>query len=146
MKSVIIGGLVVGVLDLVDAIVFFGLRNGVPPARIFQSIAAGVQGRAAFAGGVPSAALGICLHFFIAFVIVAVYFAASRFLPVLTRRWMVCGIIYGVAAFFFMNDVVIPLSATTRGAFSWPVFVNGLAIHMFGVGLPAAFFGRGEVR
>jgi uncharacterized membrane protein YagU involved in acid resistance len=140
MKRVLIGGLVVGVLDLLDAIVFFGLRNGVPPVRIFQSIAAGVQGRAAFSGGVPSAALGILLHFFIALVIVGVYLVASRSLPVLIRHWIVCGILYGIAAYFFMNYVVIPLSATARGAFAWPVFVNGLAIHMFGVGLPAAWF------
>ena len=140
MKRVLIGGLVVGGLDLLDAIVFFGLRNAVPPVRIFQSIAAGVQGRAAFSGGVPSAALGILLHFFIALVIVGVYFVASRYLPVLIRHWIVCGILYGIAVYFFMNDVVIPLSATTRGAFAWPVFVNGLAIHMFGVGLPAAWF------
>ena len=39
----------------------------------------------------------------------------------------------------YFPRLVIPLSATTRGAFSWPVFVNGLAIHMFGVGLPAAW-------
>jgi uncharacterized membrane protein YagU involved in acid resistance len=140
MKRVLIGGLVVGGLDLLDAIVFFGLRNGVPPVRIFQSIAAGVQGRAAFSGGVPSAALGILLHFFIAFVIVGVYLVASRYVPVLIRQWIVCGILYGIAVYFFMNDVVIPLSATTRGAFAWPVFVNGLAIHMLGVGLPAAWF------
>jgi len=140
MKRVLLGGLVVGGLDLLDAIVFFGLRNGVPPVRIFQSIAAGVQGRAAFSGGVPSAALGICLHFFIAFTIVGVYFVASRYLPALVRHWVVCGILYGIAVYFFMNDVVIPLSATTRGAFAWPVFVNGLAIHMLGVGLPAAWF------
>jgi uncharacterized membrane protein YagU involved in acid resistance len=140
MKRVLIGGLVVGVLDLLDAIVFFGLRNGVPPVRIFQSIAAGVQGRAAFSGGVPSAAVGILLHFFIALVIVGVYLVASRSLPVLIRHWIVCGILYGIAAYFFMNYVVIPLSATARGAFVWPVFVNGLAIHMFGVGLPAAWF------
>jgi len=140
MRRVLIGGLVVGGLDLLDAIVFFGLRNGVPPVRIFQSIAAGVQGRAAFSGGVPSAALGILLHFFIALVIVGVYLVASRSLPVLIRHWIVCGILYGIAAYFFMNYVVIPLSATARGAFAWPVFVNGLAIHMFGVGLPAAWF------
>jgi uncharacterized membrane protein YagU involved in acid resistance len=140
MKRVLIGALVVGGLDLLDAIVFFGLRNGVPPVRIFQSIAAGVQGRAAFSGGVPSAALGILLHFFIAFVIVGVYLVASRYVPVLIRQWIVCGILYGIAVYFFMNDVVIPLSATTRGAFAWPVFVNGLAIHMLGVGLPAAWF------
>ena len=57
------GTLVVGALDLIDAIVFFGLR-GVRPIRTFQSIAAGLLGRAAFQGGLATALLGAFLHFF----------------------------------------------------------------------------------
>ena len=37
-----------------------------------------------------------------------------------------------------MNYVVIPLSATARGPFVLPVFINGILIHAFGVGLPSA--------
>jgi hypothetical protein len=37
-RAVLYGALVVGVLDITDALVFFGLR-GAPPIRIFQSIA-----------------------------------------------------------------------------------------------------------
>ena len=72
------GGLTVGALDLLDAIVFFGLRNGVAPVRIPQSIAAGLVGRpAAVAGGLSTAALGVALHFFIATTIVAVFYLAN---------------------------------------------------------------------
>ncbi len=35
---------------------------------------------------------------------------------------------------FVMQYAVIPMSATSRGAFVWPVFLNGLLIHAFGVG------------
>src|SRR5580765_8229971 len=42
---ILFGTLVVGTLDLLDAVVFFRIRNGVPPLRIFQSIAAGLLGR-----------------------------------------------------------------------------------------------------
>lgn len=40
-RAIAYGGLTVGVLDGLDAVVFFGLR-GVPPLRIFQAIAAGL--------------------------------------------------------------------------------------------------------
>lgn len=50
--------------------------------------------------------------------------------------------LYGIAVYFVMNYVVIPLSAASRGAFSMPVFLNGILIHAFGVGLPAALFAR----
>jgi hypothetical protein len=50
--------------------------------------------------------------------------------------------IFGVGAYCVMNYVVIPLSATSRGAFAWPVFANGILIHMFGVGIPSALAAR----
>ncbi|MET0400246.1 MAG: hypothetical protein ABW277_25880 [Longimicrobiaceae bacterium] len=52
--AVLLGTLAVGVLDLLDPLVFFGAR-GVPPVRILHSIASGLLGRAAFAGGLPTA-------------------------------------------------------------------------------------------
>jgi hypothetical protein len=41
-----------------------------------------------------------------------------------------------------MQYVVIPLSAAGSGRFSWPVFANGILIHIFGVGLPASLVAR----
>src|SRR5882762_4475274 len=55
-------GLVSGVLDLSDALIFYGLR-GVRPVLILQSIASGLLGRAAFSGGAASAVLGTLCHF-----------------------------------------------------------------------------------
>jgi hypothetical protein len=141
-RALALGTLVVGTLDILDALIFFGLR-GAKPIRIFQSIAAGLLGRdAAREGGLATALLGGVLHFFIAFVIVALYFLASRRAPVLIRRPVALGISYGIVVYFVMNYVVIPLSAAGQGAFSMPVFLNGILIHAFGVGLPAALFAR----
>lgn len=40
-----------------------------------------------------------------------------------------------------MNYVVLPLSnVRPGGAFVFPVFLNGILIHMAGVGLPTALF------
>ena len=131
-------------LDAIDAIVIFGLR-GSTPIRVFQGIASGWLGRASFAGGLPTAALGVLTHFFIAFAIVATYYAASRKIGLLRRRPLICGAIYGVAVYFFMNLVVIPLSAIGAVRFSWPLFVNGMLIHIFGIGIPSALFAaRGD--
>ena len=143
-RASVCGGLVVGVLDLLDAFIFFGLRSGARPMAILHSIAAGVLGRdAARAGGWATATLGVALHFTIALIIATIYVAASRYHNVLRRRWIICGITYGVIAYFVMTDVVVPMShagSGTRPAFVWPVFLNGILIHAFGVGLPAAYF------
>jgi len=140
-RALLAGTLAVGILDGLDAVIFFGLR-GVAPVRIFQSIASGLLGRAAFAGGWTTGILGVALHFFIAFCIVGVFLAAGRRLPFLVRRPIVWGILYGVAVYLVMNRVVIPLSAAASGSPPWPVLVNGVLIHMFGVGLPASLAAR----
>jgi len=140
-EAIAYGGLVIGGLDALDAIVFFGLRSGATPVRIFQSIAAGVLGRSTFQGGLRSALLGVAIHFFIAFSIAATYYAASRRISILTRQPILCGAAYGVLVYFFMNRVVIPLSAIGAGAAPpLAVFVNGIAIHILGIGIPAALF------
>ena len=139
---ILYGTLVVGTLDLLDAFVFFGLRSGVTPGRILQSIAAGVYGRNAPRMGIHSMGAGFLLHYLIAFLIVAIFYGMSRAIPFLRKQTLVAGILYGIAVSFVMNDAVLPLSAAGRGPFVLPVFVNGILIHAFGVGLPSAWFAR----
>ena len=151
MKALLLGGLTVGVLDGLDAVVFFGLR-GVTPTRVMQSIASGLLGKQAFQGGIATAALGVLLHFGIALAVVAVYYLASRKLPDLSRHPVALGPVYGLLVYGVMNFLVIPLSAAVTGPRTLPVVINGVLIHALGVGLPAAVFalaamsGRGEHR
>jgi hypothetical protein len=148
-RAIGLGGLVVGTLDILDAFVFFWMRFGVRPTRILQSIAAGLVGReAAVAGGMATAALGLALHFVIALGVVAVAVFAARQAPAIARRPFITGPIYGLIVYVVMNYVVIPLSAVpgTGGVPAAPVLLNGLLIHMFGVGIPAMWFARAATR
>lgn len=136
-RALLYGTLLVGIIDGMDAVVFFGLR-GVRPLQVFQAIASGVLGRAAFAGGQATAWLGVALHFFIAFCVCLIYLLASSRVMVLRRAPVACGVLYGLAVYLVMNLIVVPASAAAPGTPSWPVVVNGILIHMLGVGLPAA--------
>lgn len=142
LDTILYGGLAVGVLDGLFALTFYGLVLGVPKLRIFQSVAAGLLGRAAFEGGVRTFLLGVLLHFAVATCIAAVYYAASLKLPVLIRRAVVCGLVYGLLAYLVMNYVVIPLSAATPGRFSLRTFLPAFIAHAFLVGLPVALLAR----
>ena len=84
--------------------------------------------------------MGLLLHFVIAFGVVATYLLATRLIPALNRRPWLYGLLYGVVVYAVMNLVVVPLSAAALGSGPTPlvVRVNGVLIHMFGVGLPAA--------
>lgn len=143
VNTILYGGLVAGVLDITYALIASGVR-GVSPTQVLQFVASGLLGRAAFAGGRAPAALGLLLHFLIAFIIAAIYYGASLRLPTLLRRPLLWGPLFGVAAYFVMNYVVVPLSATPKPSspFSLASFVSGLLVHAFLVGLPIALFAR----
>ena len=135
-------GLLVGVLDLLFAFVLAGLRRGVAPVRVLQSIASGLLGMKSFQGGSSSAALGCALHFFIAFVVAAVYLVASRKLPMLTQRAVAGGLLYGVGVFLVMNFVIIPLSAVPKRQPAPAALLTECAGHMLLIGLPIALIAR----
>lgn len=126
-------GLVCGVLDGFAAIIIT-LSFGGTTARMFQGIARGVLGRPALDGGAKTVALGIALHFAISLGAAIVYFVASRALPVLLDRALLCGVLFGVAVHFFMQYVVLPLSAIGPRPFAAKPFFAVLAAHVFVVG------------
>ena len=135
------GGLLIGIFDLLFAFTFYGLILGVPPLRIFQSVAAGVLGRPrATAGGVPTFLLGIALHFVVATCIATVYYLVTQVLPVLVRHPIGSGLAYGVAAYFGMKYIVLPLSAIgQRGTLPrLPIMITEIIGHAVLVGLPVA--------
>jgi hypothetical protein len=149
IDTIPLGGLLIGLFDLMFAFTFYGLILGVPLLRIFQSVAAGVLGRpAAIAGGVPTFLLGIVLHFVVATCIAAVYFLATLALPVLLRHPVVSGLIYGVVAYFGMKYVVLPLSAIgQRGTLPrLPILLTELIGHALLVGLPVALLAQRSAR
>ena len=145
-RAILFGGLAVGTLDLLDAFIFFGIRSGAQPIGILHSIAAGVLGReAARAGGVPTAIVGLFSHYLVAFSIVTVYVLMSLAMPLLRKQWFVCGLVFGAIAYFVMTWFVVPMSNAGNHQITFalpvrPVMINGILIHAFGVGLPAAFF------
>jgi hypothetical protein len=136
-RTILAGGLVAGALDMSAACVIWGLR-GVRPVRILQSVASGLLGRASFSGGAGTAALGLLLHFFIATVAAAVYYAAGRKWRPLIDRPVAFGPIYGVVVYAFMNFVVLPLSAVTKRPFDPGMAAVMVGVHIVCVGIPIA--------
>src|SRR5687767_2848419 len=93
---VVAGGLIAATLDIVYAWAFWALKAGVSAERIFQSVAAGLLGRASFDGGAATAALGLALHYGIALAMAIAYHAASRRWNVLSQRPLRYGAAYGL--------------------------------------------------
>ena len=138
--TILLGGLAIGVLDFLDATLFFGLYYGASFQRIWQGVSSGVLGsEAARSGGWRTAALGILLHFVVAFCIATVYYIAARNIPFLIRHPIVSGLAAGVIAHLVMRYVVIPLSAIgTVAPYDLANFLNSVVGHALVVGLPVA--------
>jgi len=135
MLAVLWAGFACGVLDITAAFVVYGFF-GAKPVPLLQGIASGLMGPKAFQGGLATALLGLLCHFVIAFGAAAVYFVASRTIPMLVQHAVVSGVFYGVAVYFFMNRMVVPLSAAAKRPFSLKLMIVGVVIHIFCVGLP----------
>ena len=135
-RAIFWGGLIAGILDISYAFVASALR-GRGPIWVLQSVASGLLGANAFKGGIATAALGTVLHFLIAFVAATIYYLASRRLKFLVRQAVVFGLLYGIAVYFFMNFVVLPLSAFPfKVSYPFALLIRGVIGHMLLVGLP----------
>ena len=138
VKAILWGGMLGGLGDWLFAHLFYAWRLGV-----FQNVAGGILGReTARAGGVPTYALGVALHFLIAVIWAAIFWGLGRRLPALVKHPVPAGLGYGLVIYLGMNCVVLPLSAlqvkfALPPLLSWPA-----AAHLVLVGLPIALVAK----
>ena len=139
-RTILTAGLVVGVLDISSAFVIWWQR-GVGARRGLQGIAAGLLGAKSFDGGLVTASLGLGLHFFVALVVVSIFYLASRKIEFLTIHPVVSGVLYGIGVYIVMYWFVLPMA--------FPTFRHrmgnellAVAIHISLIGLPCALIVR----
>jgi uncharacterized membrane protein YagU involved in acid resistance len=142
-KPILIAGLVAGVLDITDALIFFYVHSHVPPVRLFQGIAAGLIGKSAFGGGLGTAALGLAMHFCIATVWAAVFVVVARSVPALRRHAVAAGMVYGLIVYAIMNYLILPHThARPLPTAATVAVLNGVGAIVFCIGLPIALVNR----
>ena len=140
VRAVAVTGLIVGTMDIISAIII-ALWRGSTATRLLQFVASGLLGPQAYQGGTATAALGLALHFFIAFTLVIIFYAARRSVGFVRQHAVASGIIYGLAVYAVMNLVVLPLSAA-RPRHSLTGDLIQIGIHMFVIGLPTSLLLR----
>src|SRR5206468_276964 len=94
--AIFVGGFIAGVIDLTYAILVYSPKD---PIKIGQAVASGLLGAKSFSGGWQTAALGVLLHFTIAFGAATVFYLASRGLPFLLQHPVLSGLIYGALVY-----------------------------------------------
>lgn len=143
LRTILSAGLVAGTLDLTLAIVYFAITVHAPFTAVPKAVASGLLGARAFQGGIPTALLGIAIHYFIALTVADVYYAASLRIKFLNRQPLLSGAAYGIAVYLVMQYIVLPLSArphSRSNGHAW--LVANVASHIFFIGITIALITR----
>ena len=142
-RAILWGGLLCGVLDITSAIIISLANSG--PVHMLQGIAGALLGPVSFEYGAATAALGLAMHFGVAFTATAIFYWLSRRIPAMVEWAVPSGILFGAVWLHVMYRGVIPLTIALRTLYLdnvkrslpalWPL---PLLVHMTCVGLPIA--------
>jgi hypothetical protein len=139
VQTALLAGVVAAVVEMAPVLPIQDLVLHNPPVRVFQSIAFAVLGKATFEGGLASAALGAALHLAVSIVAAALFVGAALRAPILVRRWVTAGLLYGVAVYAVMNFIVVPLTRIGfHPASDWRLLATSFSIHLLFFGAPIA--------
>jgi hypothetical protein len=145
-RAALIAGLAAAVIEMVFVLPIQA-SLGHSPMIVFQSIASGVSGTAAYRGGMGSALAGIGWHVLISLVAAGCYVAAATRLPFLYAKPLIGGLLCGVIAYAVISWIVLPLSALGYAPTTKPLMMLlSFSIHLFGFGIPIAYVARWQMR
>jgi hypothetical protein len=111
------GGLICGVLDITAAFIDAAVSFGAGPVRVLQGVAGALLGPATVNGGMASAALGLAMHFSVAFTAATIFHFLARWYPALLRWAVPSGLLYGALVYFVMFRGVIPLTIEIKSLY-----------------------------
>ena len=142
-KTIFLGGLLAGTLDILSAFIDYGLNTGKNPLTILNYIASGILGKDVIPnGGAGIMIAGLLLHYFIAFSFTIFFFWLCKRTNFLHVQWVLRGILYGIFIWVVMNLVVVQLSAVPHGPISAMKFGKALKaalILICMIGLPLSY-------
>ncbi len=143
LPTILWTGLLAGTLDISSAFVDYYTATGKNPLWILKYIASGIYGPAALTDpGAGVMALGLFLHYLIAFSFTFFFFWIYPKIPLLAKNRIVTAILYGLFIWMVMNLVVLQLSAAPHAPLNKlnPLkALKGALILITMLGLPLSF-------
>lgn len=143
LRSIVLGGMFIFIIQLIHSWIVTTLIQKTPFILVWQYIASGALGMAAFEGGIATALLGVFFHLIISFAIAAVFFLSADRIPLLRRYAIAGSFLYGLGVFIVMNMIVTPLSAAPPlPAPTLPWLIEAIIEHVLAIGLPLGILVR----
>lgn len=139
LKAIVKTGFIAGTMDGLAAVFILAKGNF---TGVFQYVASGAFGKAAFEGGTTMTAAGVGFHYFNAFAFTIFYFLVLPYLPFSRKQVLINAILYGAFVWCVMNLIVVPMSNVTMGPFNWGRASLNMVILMICIGLPISYFAK----
>jgi hypothetical protein len=135
-KPIVVATLISGTLDIVFAMILT-VAFGREIPNMLRFVASGPF-PAATDMGTAGAVLGLVVHFTLMAIMAAVYMAVARHRPHFLERPIQWGVMYGLATYFVMNWIVVPLRFHPPLPPKPISIVTQLFAHIVLVGIPMA--------
>jgi hypothetical protein len=139
-KPIAVATLVSGTLDILLAMILT-VAFGRQIPTMLRFVASGPFPSATDMG-TSGAILGLVIHFVLMAIMAAVYIAVARNRPQFLAKPVQWGVLYGLATYFVMNWLVVPLRFHTPLPPKPLSIATQLFAHIVLVGLPFAFIAR----
>jgi len=133
LKTILLAGIVAGILDGVSAVVILGKLDF---AAVWKYVASGYFGKSAFAGGNEMVIYGLLFHFTIALSWAIAYYLVFAKINFFSNYPILGGLLFGILIWSVMAFLVLPFSNIPKRAFSGIGAIKNAAILMICVGLP----------
>ncbi|MET0464816.1 MAG: hypothetical protein ABW007_16760, partial [Chitinophagaceae bacterium] len=114
--AIIKAGLLAGTMDLLAAFIKYLLEGKKDVTVILRYIATGVLGKGAMKGGMEISALGLILHYVIAFVFTIFLFWSYGKMRLARFHPLIVGLIYGIFTWLVMNLAIVPFSRVPKAS------------------------------
>ena len=109
-RTFFLTGFVAGTMDATAASIQYYLRTGKSPGAVWRYVAGALMGPSAATGGGGTIAIGLLMHYGIAFGWTLLFFLAASRVAALRSNPFIIGPLYGVFVWAMMTRVLVPLT------------------------------------
>ncbi|CAN5305406.1 hypothetical protein BH10BAC4_BH10BAC4_08160 [soil metagenome] len=136
-SAIITAGLIAGTLDILSAFTLVFTRTGKNPIIVLNYISSAIFGKqTAYSGGALMSAIGLLMHYMIAFGWAILFFLLFPKFRLLRFNKIVVGLFYGIFVWTMMNLVLVPMTLIPPSPFNVTNAVTNVIILMVAIGLP----------
>jgi hypothetical protein len=146
LKSALLSGSIVGVLDGTAACVNAYLASSVFPDRVFRFVASGFFGPEAYTADSSMIVWGLFFHFIIAIGWTFLFFILYNRINFLSKHVLLSGMIYGLIIWLAMNLLIVPMSQIGPRPFAVKGSLIMIGIHLFVIGVPISYLANRFLR